>query len=643
MGATPEGWELVAGATMPVPETASGGLRLQGVAGGSDGAVYFTDGNAVRKVGGDGRIVDVAGDREQCGYRDGPGPQARFCGPSGLAVGGDGNLYVADTLNHVIRRIAADGMVSLVAGRPGEGGDSGGAAARARFAYPAGLAAGGNGVLYVADSGNLKVRRIAPDGFVAALPLQPGPEGGAAELVPQGLAVAGDGTLLVTDGSAVLRLPQGGAAAWLEVAQRNAPAGARCDPERCLPRRVLVDSRGGDQPGQRPYAVNVAAAPGGLLVASPSQETLFKVAPDGRAMALAGPAQELEQGFAGVAYDGQGTVYAAAWDGSALFRWGGSGSKGTLSAFAPGRDGPAQQARFTGIANMALDDGGVLYVRDGDRLRRVSGGSVTTLTADGRFTVRDAGAGDTAQFFPGPDLAPAERGGIYAGVDAGVYQIAPGGSIRRVGSRQDAVVQRWWQRLAPGRAAFALQHPVQGLHADRAGNLYSCFGGMLTVVPPSGQAREIRLSAGPGAGGAISEPCGIVAAAPDGALYIAHAFSIARVGPDGALQTVAGQPGKPGYRDGAVRDAAFSAIRAMQFDRDGNAYIADGPLVRRMARSGAVSTVAGRAGGPPGTAATLPRAFGEVMALAVAPNGDLYVASRQAVVRIRGGKPAGAI
>jgi hypothetical protein len=112
------------------------------------------------------------------GYADGPGNRARFSGPASVAVAWDGSLLVADTGNHRIRRISREGLVSTVAGaetprddlgRP-TGGHRDGPGAQAQFCYPMGLAADETGTIYVADAGNHCLRRISPSGQVSTLP-----------------------------------------------------------------------------------------------------------------------------------------------------------------------------------------------------------------------------------------------------------------------------------------------------------------------------------------------------------------------------------------------------------------------------------------------------------------------------------------
>ncbi|MBA3850285.1 MAG: hypothetical protein C0502_09885, partial [Opitutus sp.] len=100
----------------------------------------------------------------QNGSSDGTGGAAQFYSPSGVAVDGAGNVYVADTYNHTIRKITPSGVVTTLAGLAGTRGSSDGTDAAVRFALPNGVAVDGAGNVYVADTGNHTIRKITPSG-----------------------------------------------------------------------------------------------------------------------------------------------------------------------------------------------------------------------------------------------------------------------------------------------------------------------------------------------------------------------------------------------------------------------------------------------------------------------------------------------
>ncbi|HTY26871.1 MAG TPA: SMP-30/gluconolactonase/LRE family protein, partial [Mycobacterium sp.] len=115
-----------------------------------------------------GQVTWLAGSGT-VGSADGPGRSASFHRPAGAAIGVRGTLYVADSANNTIRRIAADGMVTTLAGSPGVAGSADGIGRAAHFFHPSGVAIDASGILYVADTGNATIRRIMPDGRVSTL------------------------------------------------------------------------------------------------------------------------------------------------------------------------------------------------------------------------------------------------------------------------------------------------------------------------------------------------------------------------------------------------------------------------------------------------------------------------------------------
>jgi sugar lactone lactonase YvrE len=166
-----------------------------GLALGRDGAVYVADSgnNAIRRVTIAGVVSTVAGGTE-AGYRDGPAPRAEFNAPVGVAAAADGRIIVADTYNDRIRAIDSTGNVSTVAGS-GRQGLRDGAAGEAEFDTPCGVAVDDSGNIYVADTGNGVIRKIDSQGTVSTV--QPMPDGGYL-LRPIGVAVA-NGRVYATD------------------------------------------------------------------------------------------------------------------------------------------------------------------------------------------------------------------------------------------------------------------------------------------------------------------------------------------------------------------------------------------------------------------------------------------------------------
>ncbi|GEM_PF-1585122 len=128
-----------------------------------DGTCYVADtGNhCIRAIAPDGTVRTVAGSIYD--YGDGLGREARFRRPEAIDVSHDGTCYVADTGNHAIRRISPNGEVTTVAGEP-PGGDCDGVGRGVGLRWPTGIALGADGSIWVADHGNSAVRRIDAQG-----------------------------------------------------------------------------------------------------------------------------------------------------------------------------------------------------------------------------------------------------------------------------------------------------------------------------------------------------------------------------------------------------------------------------------------------------------------------------------------------
>jgi len=133
-----------------------------------EGDILIADGvnHAIRRITPDGTVSTFAGNGDS-GFQDGLGTNARFSFPSDLAIDNEGNIFVADTFNHAIRRITPAGEVSTVAG--GTSGYEDGTVAVARFNVPRGLFISSNGNIIVADALNAAIRSITPEGDVTTI------------------------------------------------------------------------------------------------------------------------------------------------------------------------------------------------------------------------------------------------------------------------------------------------------------------------------------------------------------------------------------------------------------------------------------------------------------------------------------------
>jgi sugar lactone lactonase YvrE len=174
--------------------------------------VADTNNNMIRTVTATGSAGLLAGNGS-AGAGNGAGAQATFNKPAAIATDSAGNIFVADSGNHVIRKITPAGEVDTYAGEAGVSGTENGTGTSARFNAPSGIAVDVAGYLYVADTGNHAIRLVNPDQRVSTFAGAPGVSGTADSIAeasrfnaPKGLFVDGNGVLYVADtGNSMIR------------------------------------------------------------------------------------------------------------------------------------------------------------------------------------------------------------------------------------------------------------------------------------------------------------------------------------------------------------------------------------------------------------------------------------------------------
>ncbi|MBC3873941.1 NHL domain-containing protein [Undibacterium flavidum] len=170
------------------------------------------EGGLIRKVTPDGVVTTVAGSLAEHGYVDGPGKLARFHVPTSIVADRRGNLFVADTYNHVIRKIDSDGNVSTFAGTPLKSGSLDSVGLQASFNKPDLLIFDHQGNLIVADNGNCLIRKITPTGKVTTIAGKAGSRGVIPGQLPasisaiHGMTLDANNTLYIFSERALLKI-----------------------------------------------------------------------------------------------------------------------------------------------------------------------------------------------------------------------------------------------------------------------------------------------------------------------------------------------------------------------------------------------------------------------------------------------------
>ncbi len=444
------------------------------------GNVYVADyyNNDIRKIAPDGTVTTLAGTPKVSGSADGTGAGAAFAHPVGVAADGVGNVYVADTGNHTIRKIGPGGVVTTLAGTAGAPGSADATGPAARFSYPAKLVADGGGNLYVADSGNQTLRMITPAGVVTTLAGAAGARGsadgtGAAARFfnPSGVAVDGGGNVYVGDtGNHTLRkVAHGGVVTTL--AGSAAVAGS-------------ADGTGAAAGFSTPEGVATDAA-GNVYVGDMDNGTVRKITPAGEVTTLAGtpgvighadgagPAASFTYP-SGLAVDGAGNVYVADVGNHTIRKITAAGVVTTFAGTAgvPGHaDATGALASFDLPQGVATDPTGNVYVADrGNRvIRKITpAGVVTTLAGTAGVAGHADGEGPLASFWEPLGVAADASGNVYV-ADAGgnniIRKITPAGVVTTLAGRVG-----WGS--ADGAGAAASFNTPWGLAVDGAGNVY---------------------------------------------------------------------------------------------------------------------------------------------------------------------------
>jgi trimeric autotransporter adhesin len=357
--------------------------------GGTGNDVVLTRVFGPGQIEGDANVTTFAGTSGAKGSTDGTGAAARFNYPRGVVVGADGTVYVGDTFNHTIRKMTSAGVVTTLAGSVGSNGLVNGQGTAAKFNYPIGVAIGGDGAVYVADFSNALIRKISTGGVVSTLAGagfagNVNATGTAASFnCPTGIAVAADGTVYVAD-SFNHKIRKITAAGVVTTLAGSGVAGR-------------ADGTGAVATFNNPEGVAVGAD-GTVYVADSRSNTIRKITAAGVVTTLAGSgstgsanATGTAASFnypTGIAVAADGTVYVADRDNMRIRKITAAGVVTTLAGSGSygGTDGLGAAASFAFPYGVAVGVDGTVYVADNNNhtIRKITAGDarpIVTTTA----------------------------------------------------------------------------------------------------------------------------------------------------------------------------------------------------------------------------------------------------------------------
>lgn len=574
--------------------------RPQGVAVDGSGNVYVADAKncAIRKVTPGGVVTTLAGSPGTSGTADGMGSAARFAWPHGVAVDGSGNVYVADTGNNTIRKVTPSGVVTTLAGSPGVSGSADGTGSAARFSYSRGIAVDGNGNAYVADYLNHTIRKVTSAGVVTTLAGTPEAAGctdgtGSAARFdwPHGIAADGSGNVYVADiyNHTIRKVTPGGAVTTL--AGNSGTGGS-------------VDGTGNAARFTWPHGVAVDGS-GNVYIADSGNHTIRKVTPTGEATTLAGSpgtsgssdGQGSSNGIGsaaqffsprGVAVDGSANVYVADTYNHTIRKVTPSGVVTTLAGsprVSGTAEGTGSSARFTSPQGVAVDANGNIYVADTNNhvIREVTpNGVVTTLAGSPKASGTADGTGSAAQFTQLQGVAVDGSGNLYVADinNHTIRKVAPSGVVTTLAGSPGV------SGTADGTGSSAQFFLPQGVAVDGNGNVYVADTNNHTIrkVTPvgvvttlAGSPRVSGTADGTGSAAQFSSPQG-VAVDGSGNVYVADTanHTIRKVTPSGIVITIGGKPGMAGKQAGVGPSGLFSFPSCVVVSlSNGILYVAD--------------------------------------------------------------------
>ena len=405
-------------------------VHPRGVAVDGAGNVYIADqsNRRIRKVDSSGVITTIAGTGERgFGGDGGPAVEAQLRSPTGVAVDGAGNVYIADQSNRRIRKVDSSGVITTIAGtgERGVGGDDG-PAVEAQLRAPTGVAVDSAGNVYIADQSNPRIRKVDSSGIITTIAGtgefgfsgDGGPAVEAQLIAPYGVAVDSAGNVYIADRSN----PRIRKVDSLGVITTIAGTGERG-----------IGGDGGPAIEAQLMPSNGAAVDGAgnVYIADRSNPRIRKVNSSGVITTIAGngvvgdsgPAVEAQLGSPrGVAVDSAGNVYIADLSNYRIRKVDSLGVITTIAGTGVqefgGDGGPAVEAQLRSPYGVAVDGAGNVYIADqsNHRIRKVdSSGIITTIAGTGagqRFS-GDGGPATAARLASPRGVAVDGAGNVY--------------------------------------------------------------------------------------------------------------------------------------------------------------------------------------------------------------------------------------
>jgi sugar lactone lactonase YvrE len=589
-------------------------------------------------------ISTLAGSTSGGGHVDGAASVARFSAPRGMAYDMAGNLYLADSGNQVIRKIASNGSVTTIAGQSGVAGSADGTGGAARFRFPAGIAVDPvSGTVYVADTENHTIRRITPAGVVTTIAGLAGTQGtadgtgsAARFTYPEGLAIDTTGVLYVADTSnhTIRKISTSNVVTTFAGAARVSGS---------------TDGFGSQARFNFPWDVAVDFATGNLYVADTSNHTIRKVTSDGRVTTVAGLALTAgsTNGTGSAArfrnpwaldVDPSGAVFVADTQNNLIRRIDAAGVVTTVAGSGQyGRgDATGTSAQFAIPSGIAVANDGTIFVAEHELhdVRRISTtAAVTTFTGQKPVLGTTNGSGTQARFSYPYAVASDSLGNLYIVESAhDVRRIDVNGNVTTLAGLPLTL------GTADGTGSAARFYAPAGIVADSAGNFFIADtsnhtirkmtpGGTVTTF--AGTAGAPGFANGTGSQARFNEPWGLAIDSHD-TLYVADSsnHAIRTIEPAGVVTTFAGD-GTAGSFEGVGTSARFRYPIAIALDPARNVYIADwgNHTIRKITPSGTVTTLAGAAGASGITDGTGSAArFNAPSGIATDADGVIYVA-----------------